>query len=371
MASENIIRLVALIRDKRDDLLEEWRRQVRQLPAAAQLDIPTLNDEVPQLLDNLAFELERETINRDASAEAISAEHGLLRWQAGFDVLEIVAEYNILRICLLDLAEAHDIILSGRAARIVHSLFDDAVGRAIKAFETMMTIELRHRHEEHIAFVLHDLRTPLEAVSLATTLLDRALDKEDKNVTAESALSVLRGNIDRLDDRIKHVLTAEAGLGRSFDPQFTWLNLRDQVTQMVHDLDPIAALADTKVSNEVPADIEIYSEARLLAQILQNLLSNALKFTRQGQITIGASRGTDDAVHCWVSDTGDGIAEERIHRIFDRFETDGPRERRGIGLGLSIVKEIVELHGGEIRVESKEGKGSTFTFIIPGARTDS
>ncbi len=366
MLKENVQRLASLINDRREELLDDWRSQVRQLPGAEHLDAPTINDEVPQLLDSLAKELVRGFEVADAQVSAASAEHGLLRWQAGFDVIEVVAEYNILRCCLQELAERNGLMLTGKAARIVNTVFDEAVGRAVKAFETMTTIELRHRHEEQIAFVLHDLRTPLEAVSLATTLLDRSLRSDAKNLAVESALSVLRGNIDRLNDRIRNVLQGAKGIGRAFQPQFTILNLRKQVDEMIHDLGPIAELSQTKIINDVPQDVEIYSDARLLAQVIQNLLSNALKFTNQGTVVFGGQKEGDGSVTCWVTDTGKGIAADVIDKVFDRFETDGPPERRGIGLGLAIVKEIVELHGGEISVKSQIGKGSTFTFRIPG-----
>ena len=95
MENQNLIRLSALIKDQRDELLARWRQQVRQLPAAAKLDLPTINDQVPELLDVLADSLKPENELRETNA--ISAEHGLLRWQAGFDVTEVVSEYNILR----------------------------------------------------------------------------------------------------------------------------------------------------------------------------------------------------------------------------------------------------------------------------------
>jgi two-component system phosphate regulon sensor histidine kinase PhoR len=367
MPNEDLNRLAALVRKGREELLSTWRQEVRRLPGAENLDTPTINDQVPQLLDSLADALTRARESTDAQTDAISAEHGLLRWQAGFDVTEVVAEYNILRGCLQSAAERDGMILSGKALHLVNSVFDEAVGRAVKAFETMMTIELQHRHEEHIAFVLHDLRTPLEALSLATALLERSLEVDARSNSINSALFVLRGNINRLSERVRQVLREETGLGREFQPKFTLLNLRGQVDEMIHDLGPLATSAGTTVSNDVPADIEIYSDARLLAQITQNLLSNALKFTSHGNVQIGARKVSDDGtVECWVKDSGEGIPPDRLEKVFERFETNSEPERRGIGLGLAIVKEIVELHRGEIRVESQVGEGSTFTFVIPG-----
>src|SRR6185295_5101359 len=123
MTEQNTRHLVALIRDQRDKLLASWRRQVRLLPGAANLDTPTINDQVPELLDDLANALRTETENADANA--ISVEHGLLRWEAGFDVKEVVTEYNILRQCLQDAAESDGIDVRGKTLHVINSVFDD------------------------------------------------------------------------------------------------------------------------------------------------------------------------------------------------------------------------------------------------------
>jgi len=362
--NQNVSLLVNLIKTQREALLARWREQVRQLPGAAGLDAPTINDEVPQLLDNLAEALDAGDQARETNA--ISAEHGLLRWQAGFDVTEVVAEYNILRQCVQDAAEREGITLTGTTLHVINKVFDDAIGKAVKGFETMMTIELQHRHDEHLAFILHDLRTPLEALSLATTLLERSLPLAERNSGIDSALSVLRGNINRLSQRVRLVLSTASGLGKSFHPQFTLLNLHAHVEKVVRDFEPLAASAGTVLRNEIDDQIEVYSEEILLGQIFENLLSNAIKFTSHGAIEIEARETSDgQSVQCWVKDSGQGIPLEQVERIFERFETGPGPEQSGLGLGLAIVKEIVELHKGEIRVQSEIGKGSTFTFLLP------
>ena len=371
MPNQNLNRLAALILDEREQLLANWRREVRRLPGAENLDTPTINDQVPHLLDGLADALKREDNKASQEIGGISAEHGLLRWQAGFDVTEVVAEYNILRGCLQNAAEHDGIILTGGLLNIVDAVFDEAIGRAVKAFETMMTIELQHRHAEHIAFLLHDLRTPLEALSLATTFLERSLKVDARTNSINSALAVLRGNIDRLAERVRQVLRTETGLGQKFQPQFGMVNLYEQVREMIRDLGPLAASAGTELRNDVPADIDIFCDPKLLTQIIQNLLSNALKFTSQGLVQISARKvSADGTVECWVKDSGIGIPPDRLDKVFERFETAADAEKRGIGLGLAIVKEIVDLHKGEIRVESEVGRGSTFFFIIPGVDSD-
>ncbi len=222
MEDQNLLRLSALIKDQRDELLARWRQQVRQLPAAAKLDLPTINDQVPELLDILAESLKPP--NETLETNAIPAEHGVLRWQAGFDVTEVVSEYNILRQCLQDAADKDGISLTGKPLHVINEIFDEVIGKAAKAFETMMTIELQHRHDEHLTFVLHDLRTPLEALALATTLLERSLPENNRNSGTHAALVVLRGNINRLTDRVRHVCCGNHAVVQTFQQEFEHLS---------------------------------------------------------------------------------------------------------------------------------------------------
>jgi signal transduction histidine kinase len=113
---------------------------------------------------------------------------------------------------------------------------------------------------------------------------------------------------------------------------------------------------------------EVLGDERKFKQILLNLLSNAVKFTAEGgRIDVDAAL-TDGAVEISVSDTGIGIAPENQETIFEEFRqvgTDYSKKREGTGLGLTLTRKFVELHGGKIRVGSEIGKGSTFTFTLP------
>lgn len=296
------------------------------------------------------------------------AEHGVQRWRVGFDITEVVAEYGILRTCIYRLAEKHYLPLTSNAACIVNTVFDNAVAQAIKAYATHMTVELQKRREEHLSFVIHDLRTPLQAVSLATTTLERSVADESKTELFTSSISMLRRNIGRLDALIKRVLQEEGNLQLSDSPKVEMrdFDLWSLVESIIQDLYPIASDAQTTIVNNVPTEMTIYADARLLGQVFQNLISNAIKFTPNGKVVV-AARGVNGIAQCWVQDTGAGIDAERLDRIFEKLETDQQPDKRGVGLGLAIVKQIVELHGGTVTVESRVGEGSTFTFEIPQA----
>jgi signal transduction histidine kinase len=131
---------------------------------------------------------------------------------------------------------------------------------------------------------------------------------------------------------------------------------------------PLAASSSLELRVDLDRDIpEIWGDRDRLLQVLENLLGNAIKFTSAGGcITTGAA-ARDHEVIFWVSDTGSGIASENLPYVFDPFWQATRAGRQGAGLGLPIVKGIVEAHGGRIWVESSEGRGTTISFTIPAA----
>ena len=162
-------RLAGFIEQGRDPLLARWRAQVKRLPSAKHLDVPTLNDHMPTLFDELIAALRAdsdETIVDSVKAKS-PVEHGRQREENEFDIEEIVAEYNIRRGCIHDLALANNLVLQGRSFHIVNRVLDSAIGVALQAYSTQRALEVQRRREEYLAFVAHDLRTPLSAISMA------------------------------------------------------------------------------------------------------------------------------------------------------------------------------------------------------------
>jgi signal transduction histidine kinase len=369
MPNSDLDRLATLIRRERDALLSEWRKQVRSLPAAQHLDTPTLNDHVPQLIDELAAALRArsdETIP-EALSEASPPAHGLQRVADGYDIEEVVAEYNILRGCIHDLAHANGLTLQGKPFHILNRVLDGAIGLAVKTFATGQAAEVRGRREEYLAFVAHDLRTPLNAIALATRVLELALPVRSASAAHAQMFKTLRRNVTHLDALVGKVIAENTGLisqlgikleRRTFD-------LWPLVEALVHDLDPLAHGAGTRLVNQVPDDLAVYADAGLLRRIFQNVIANAIAYTPRGEVLIGARHsGAQGALECWVRDNGEGIPPERLEKVFDKSETD-PGKEGGWGLGLAIVKTFVEAHDGAVSVESKEGLGSTFHFTLP------
>ena len=365
MTMSNLDQLAVLIRQERDALLLQWRQQVKQLPAAQHLDTPALNDHIPHFLEELADALRsqsRETIPEALEGASPSA-HGLQRLKEAFDLEEVVAEYNILRGCIHDLAEKNGLSLQGEPFHILNRHLDQAIGLAVQSYATERALEVQRRREEYLAFVAHDLRTPLNAISLAT----RVLEEPSEHTETTLILKTLGRNVQHLQRLVEKVieentnLQTETGIKlerREFD-------LWPLVEALIHDLHPVAGTGSTQLINKVPHYLVVYADASLLRRVFQNLIANAIKSTPRGRVVIEAEELSKEAViECRVSDNGTGFPEEHLEKVFDELETDSQSEG-GLGLGLAIVKTFIEAHGGKVTVKSQQGVGSTFQFTLP------
>jgi two-component system phosphate regulon sensor histidine kinase PhoR len=369
MTTDNLRKLARLIRDHRDAVLARWRIQVRELPSARGLDIPTLNDHMPGLLDELieALEWNPEMTIPQALAFASPAAHGLQRLEDAFDIEEVVAEYNILRGCIHDLADENGVSLKGTAFHTLNRVFDQAIGLALQTFSTQRAQEVLQRREEYLAFVAHDLRTPLNAISLAGRVLEKALSTPETRPEVGRMFKALRRNVLQLERLVSKVIEENSNLKTEVGIKLERRNLDlwALVESLIHDLAPVAGTASAHLINNVPDELVVYADASLLKRIMQNLIANAIRHTPRGEIVIDArelphGRG----VECTIADNGAGIRADFIDKIFEKGETESD-EAEGKGLGLAIVKTFVEAHGGTVSVESTLGHGATFRFFLP------
>ncbi|HEX2613766.1 MAG TPA: sensor histidine kinase [Fibrobacteria bacterium] len=364
--------LAALIRDKKESLLAGWRKQVRELESAKHLDNPTLTDHMPRLLGELADALE--TGSLQTIPEAVKGDkvrdsariHGLQRAEDKFDIEEVVAEYNILRGCIHDLAEEHSFSLQGVPFHIFNRVFDHAIGLALQSYATQRALEVRLEREKYLSFVAHDLQTPLFAISLAGRVLEKLLPANKLDPVSARMLKTMRRSMRQLEGLISQVLQENANLQSAEGDRLErrTFDLWPQVEALVEELAQVAKDSGTGLENEVPDDLVVYADARLLKRILQNLVANAIRFSPQGMVAVGA-RGTDEGtIECWVRDNGAGIPKARLDVIFEGNDINASEAGRA-GLGLSIVRTFVEAHGGKVSAESREGEGSTFRFTLP------
>jgi len=234
-------------------------------------------------------------------------------------------------------------------------------------FEAQRAITTR---EDVLAIVSHDLKNPLATIELAVNLL-RGFECIDANQVKEFVNKVQRaaGQMETLIADLLDFARIQSGI-------FSVLISADRLSQAVLPvIDRMRALAEAKrqtLEVDIPSSLpSIAIDAHRIGQVVSNLLSNAIKFTpHEGTIRVSA-RQRDHKIVVSVADTGPGIPQEHLSRIFDRFWRTPGTKQKGSGLGLSIAKGIVEAHGGTIWAESQSGKGSSFFFTVPLADLDS
>jgi len=373
MRYENRIKLAELVRQQRYELMTLWRNKVQQVPAARNLDTPAACSHIARLLDDMAAAL-MEGKNKSLLTVPVGGStevHGVQRFHEGFNLIEVVADYNALREAILEFAEANRLTATGRVRAIMDRVLDKAIGVAVQTYSEQRALEIERQREEHLSFIVHDLKTPLSAVATATLILQNEISKEHKTERIPRMLEIVQRNTERLNALITRVIREQKQLQRSADSVFAGRVTKRQVDlwplieELLHDLQTLTEPKGIRTSNEVPHSCSVFADPVLIVRVFQNLLSNAIEYTSHGEITIGAAvSNADRVIRCRVRDTGRGIPEDRIGKVFDKLETDR-EDRGGLGLGLAIVKQVVEAHGGQISVTSKPGEGSTFEFTLP------
>jgi signal transduction histidine kinase len=216
-----------------------------------------------------------------------------------------------------------------------------------------------------LAIVSHELRTPLNAILGWAHILGKA----PKDADQARAIDVISRNAQTQARLINDLLDAARIINGKLQLDMRPVNLASLLQEVVTAMQPAAEAKDIRIEMAlgVSEDVCIADPDRL-RQVLNNLLSNAIKFTPAGGTirTVFAPQGNQ--AHIAVSDTGKGISPEFLPHVFERFRQRDQTDRRagGLGLGLAIVRQLVELHGGAIQVESKgEGQGATFTIRLP------
>jgi signal transduction histidine kinase len=230
--------------------------------------------------------------------------------------------------------------------------------------------ELDQMKNDFVASVSHELRTPLTSIRGYLELL-REGDAGELSPDQQKFVLIVERNADRLLGLVGDLLfVAQVEAGKiALDPSF--IHLDELVRQSVDAAQPTATEKGIEIALDLDGFDEVHADRARLGQVLDNLISNALKFTAPGgRVTVRTSRNTDVGV-IEVSDNGMGVSEDDQAQLFERFfRTASATDQaiQGTGLGLAIVKAIVEAHAGVITVKSVEGEGTVFRVELPLAR---
>ena len=299
---------------------------------------------------------------------------------AGKKPIEVLRNVEIQEIAdnVLEMKEAVEtreisMLLPDEKILLVHAtpmIREGSVEGAVFVFHDMTDLRrLENIRRDFVANVSHELRTPAASIKgYAETLLDGAM-KDERH--AEEFIRIIQADSDRLAQLVEDLLDLSKIESGKLTLKLAPCSVGDTAAKVMRQLGKQAEAKRINMKEDVQQGLpDIMADETLISQVLFNLIDNAIKYTPDGGRVEVRARDAGDFVRVDVEDTGVGIMEKDLPRIFERFyRVDKARSRQmgGTGLGLSIVKHIVQEHGGEVSVQSVPAKGSIFSFTIPKA----
>lgn len=368
-------KLAQFIDENTEQILSEWEAFARTLDIAEPMDVPTLRDHAREMLAVVAAELEepeaarheprldRTGAPRGQRRPTAAQEHGAGRAESGFTVTQMVSEFRALRSSVVRLWTRR---LPGIDVADVAELtrFHEAIDELIAESLTRLSEQIKQSKERFLAILGHDLRTPLGAIMTASTFVLETGELADPQRTLLKSIAT---SAERMNAMVMDLLDfARTRFGDRIPIERTQLDLQQVVEKVVAEV--TASAPDRKLEVQTSGNLQGRWDADRLAQVLANLLGNAVEHgTPDAPITVSA-RGDEREVVLSVQSEGPAIGERDLRQITEGMknpEHDSSRDRRHLGLGLYIVDKIVAAHGGSVDVRSSEEDGTVFTVHLP------
>lgn len=244
---------------------------------------------------------------------------------------------------------------------------DDELGALASDLDTMASRlqDLENLRRDFVGNVSHELRSPVSNIRVTSEVLQRRASQW--GAESEQLFGTIVSETERLETLIAELMELSAIESGGLRLELEAIEAEPFFAQIIESVRPVAVHKGVALSVQTEKGLSIKTDRERLARAVRNLLDNAIKFTPAGgQVTLSA-KADGRQMEIAVADTGDGISAADLPRVFERFyRTDRARQRKGgAGIGLAIVKHIVEAHGGTVRASSEEGRGTTFRIGLP------
>jgi signal transduction histidine kinase len=353
-------------------VLVRWREALtRTLPKADELTLQSIENSIPQVLSELADALEGDEPAPVARLLADAPQHGEARFHQRFNIKELLIEYHLLRrVILEELFEQLGRPLNAEEAVAVNLAVDVALRQAVVRFAQHKDAELTNEAEtmaKYLSFLSHDLRGGLNGAILMIEVLRRELIGEARFAESLSDLDAMRRSMLETVATMDRFLHAERLRRGKMPVKSGDVELSGLFAQLVRGA--AHQIHDKRVSIETSlagAPQVIRTDGEIVSIILSNLVSNAIKYASGAPVGVAAClRDRDGGVRITVSDSGPGIAPDKLAKLFEPFQRGETYGQKGSGLGLTIARQAAELLGARLTVESSVGQGCKFHLDLP------
>lgn len=349
--------LSSLLQQQRERLIADWMDRVQAGVTAARLSQAELRDRMPAFVDEIVRDLRPEGAPA-APPTGNAEEHGAQRFRLGFDVAEVVREYGVLQECILELARGEGLAIEPRAQVQLARVMNRGIADALAQYVSQRDGELQRQASEHLGFIAHELRSPLNVGLMALRLL-----RDGGGAARERALGLMERSLRRATDLIESTLN-HAALKLGIEPRLARVDIARMLRELEADFEGEARQRGLVVALVAPEELEVEADERLLRSALGNLLHNALKFSLAGStVTVAAGR-TDERLIVEVRDGCGGLPPGRAEELFSPLVQRGDN-RSGFGLGLAIARQAAEAHNGTVKVHDLPGQGCVFSLDLP------
>jgi signal transduction histidine kinase len=352
----------------RHDMLRLWMLAVRrEAPETQGLSDSDLTGNFPLLFDRLIRGLEGES---PPPTMPESRAHAATRKRQGIGLPTLLREYTLLQQTIRSFAAE---MLGARPgdseSRTIDSILFRAVEEAVLTYTATKDAEIedaRGRMDNVIAALAHDIRTPLNAMALTLTMMEMKqgdrLDAEDRE-----DLASMRAGITAVLDLHGGILDHFKLSSGKMTLNATTFPLDGAIAHFVRVVQSLASYKGIAIVKDLAAGATVHTDRAMLQQVVGNLLSNAIRYTVRGSVTV-RSRREAAGIRVEVEDTGIGLTPGDQARIFEEFfQVDGSHRAagEGYGLGLTVARRMAGMMGGDLSVSSELGRGSTFTLTLP------
>ncbi|MDY6898500.1 MAG: sensor histidine kinase [Cyanobacteriota bacterium] len=381
---------------KTDIIIENWIAAIREdedINSSKSLAYQSVRNSIPIVLEALATLLSQSLTNQPQKLENKGLEHGLIRAEQGYDITEIFHEYGLLRKVIFAVLKPDLLLLSGNeilgTVEIIDSVTDQVISLSLESYVEARLKELQDlqsqlilnnqeltrlvaMQKDSVSHLAHELKSPLNSIMGFSSLLL----KEQRKISSGQDKSINLGFIEKVIKNSKHLLRLindtleisryEAG---KVPLSLESVDVRSRIQMVVEAIEPTAREKNLEVILKCDsAPEQVLTDPLRLQQIITNLVSNAIRYTEAGTITITCFDCNNEQWSIIIADTGIGISESAQAQIFESYFRVGTQETyspNSTGLGLAIVDKLVKLLRGKIDLVSKPKAGSTFTITFP------